>query len=126
MTGLEYIIRQARTFHYTKWSDEELRKCVDMQVGLERQELVSLYTSKWIAGENVLKNENSKILYAEKLGKREQRIKEMGIDELIVESQDKKSDNVALIRNELKCRYKEGLGGDNNSNHSQLKKSSWQ
>ena len=155
MTDLEYNIKQARRFHYTKWSDEELRKCVDMLVGLERQELVSLYTSKWIAGENVLKNEIFKILYAEKLGKREERIKEMDIDELIVEFQDKKGGNVALIRNELKCRYKEGLGGDKikianafkeslskgdqqwivlqlrrelhgNSNHSQWKKSSWQ
>ena len=112
MTDFEYIIKQARKIHYTKWSDEELRKCVDMLVGLERQELVSLYMSKWIAGEKVLKEEIFKILYADRLGKREERIKEMEINELIEEFQDKKSGNVSLIRNELKYRYKEGFDED--------------
>ena len=85
---------------------------MDMLVGLERQELVSLYMSKWIAGEKVLKEEIFKILYADRLGKREERIKEMEINELIEEFQDKKSGNVSLIRNELKYRYKEGSDED--------------
>ena len=109
MTDYEYIIKQARMFHYTKWSDEELRKCVDMLIGLERQELVSLYMSKWVSGEKILKEEIFKILYADKLGKREERIKEMDLKELIEEFQDKKSGNISLVRNELKHRYKEGL-----------------
>lgn len=109
MTDYEYIIKQARMFHYTKWSDEELRKCVDMLIGLERQELVSLYMSKWVSGEKILKEEIFKILYADKLGKREERIKEMELNDLIEEFQDKKSGNISLIRNELKHRYKEGL-----------------
>ena len=112
MTDYEYIIKQARIFHYTKWSDEELRKCVDMLIGLERQELVSLYMSKWISGEKILKEEIFKILYADKLGKREERIKEMDLKELIEEFQDKKSGNISLVRNELKHRYKEGLDED--------------
>ena len=109
MTDYEYIIKQARKFHYSKWTDEELRKCIDMWVGLDRQELVSLYMSRWIAEEKILKEEIFKILYADKLGKREERIKEMELKELIEEFQDKKSGNVSLIRNELKHRYKEGL-----------------
>ena len=109
MTDYEYIIKQARKFHYSKWTDEELRKCLDMLVGLDRQELVSLYMSRWIAEEKILKEELFKILYADKLGKREERIKEMELKELIEEFQDKKSGNVSLIRNELKHRYKEGL-----------------
>ena len=108
MTDYEYIIKQARKFHYSKWTDEELRKCLDMLVGLDRQELVSLYMSKWIAEEKMLKEEIFKILYAEKLGKREERIKEMDLKELIEEFQDKKSGNISLVRNELKHRYKEG------------------
>ena len=108
MTDYEYIIKQARKFHYSKWTDEELRKCLDMLVGLDRQELVSLYMSKWIAEEKILKEEIFKILYAEKLGKREERIKEMDLKELIEEFQDKKSGNISLVRNELKHRYKEG------------------
>ena len=109
MTDYEYIIKQARKFHYSKWTDEELRKCIDMLVGLDRQELVSLYMSRWIAEEKILKEEIFKILYADKLGKREERIKGMELKELIEEFQDKKSGNVSLIRNELKHRYKEGL-----------------
>lgn len=109
MTDYEYIIKQARKFHYSKWTDEELRKCLDMLVGLDRQELVSLYMSRWIAEEKILKEEIFKILYAEKLGKREERIKEMDLKELIEEFQDKKSGNISLVRNELKHRYKEGL-----------------
>ena len=109
MTDYEYIIKQARKFHYSKWTDEELRKCIDMLVGLDRQELVSLYMSRWIAEEKILKEEIFKILYADKLGKREERIKEMELKELIEEFQDKKSGNVSLIRNELKHRYKEGF-----------------
>ena len=112
MTDYEYIIKQARKFHYSKWTDEELRKCLDMLVGLDRQELVSLYMSRWIAEEKILKEEIFKILYAEKLGKREERIKEMDLKELIEEFQDKKSGNISLVRNELKHRYKEGLDED--------------
>ena len=112
MTDYEYIIKQARKFHYSKWTDEELRKCIDMLVGLDRQELVSLYMSKCIAEENMLKEEIFKILYADKLGKREERIKEMDLKELIEEFQDKKSGNISLVRNELKHRYKEGLDED--------------
>ena len=112
MTDFEYIIKQARKYHYTKWTDEELRKCMDMLVGLDRQELVSLYMSKWIAEEKILKEEIFKILFADKLGKREERIKEMDLKELIEEFQDKKSGNVSLIRNELKHRYKEGFDNE--------------
>ena len=112
MTDYEYIIKQARKFHYSKWTDEELRKCLDMLVGLDRQELVSLYMSRWIAEEKILKEELFKILYADKLGKREERIKEMDLKELIEEFQDKKSGNISLVRNELKHRYKEGLDED--------------
>ena len=112
MTDYEYIIKQARKFHYSKWTDEELRKCIDMLVGLDRQELVSLYMSKWIGEEKMLKEEIFKILYADKLGKREERIKEMDLKELIEEFQDKKSGNISLVRNELKHRYKEGLDED--------------
>ena len=112
MTDYEYIIKQARKFHYSKWTDEESRKCIDMLVGLDRQELVSLYMSKWIAEEKMLKEEIFKILYADKLGKREERIKEMDLKELIEEFQDKKSGNISLVRNELKHRYKEGLDED--------------
>lgn len=112
MTDYEYILKQARKFHYSKWTDEELRKCVDLLVGLSRQELVSLYTSKWTKDEKVLKEEIFKILYVDKLGKREERIKNLSTNELIEEFKDRQSGNIALIRQEMKYRYKENVGDD--------------
>ena len=109
MEELNYILKQARRFHYTKWDESELEKCIGMMACLSRQELVSLHQSRWINGEKRIKTEIFKILFADKIGKREERIKEMEINELIKEFQDKKSGNVSLIRNELKYRYKEGF-----------------
>jgi len=34
MTDYEYIINQVKKFHFSKWDDGELRKCVDMLPGL--------------------------------------------------------------------------------------------
>ena len=78
MTDYEYIIKQIKFFHYKGWEDGELRKCVD------------------------------NLLFKDQIGKREVRIKEMDIDQLIEEFRDKKSGNVALIRKELRDRYKAG------------------
>ena len=112
MSDFEYIIQQVKKFHYSGWNDEELRKCVDMLVGLSRQELTALYTSKWIKDEKVLKEEIFKQMFYDKIGKREERIKNLSTDELIEEFEDKKSGNVSLIRTEMKYRYKENVGDD--------------
>lgn len=106
MTDYEYIIKQARMFHYTKWSDEELRKCVDMLPNLSRQELVSLYRSKWTLNDKIIRETIFNLLFKDQIGKRETRIKEMDIDQLIEEFKDKNSGNVALIRKEMRDLYK--------------------
>ena len=112
MTDYEYIIQQVKRFHFTGWDDEELRKCVDMLIGLTHEELFSLYTSKWLKGDKVMREEVFKCMYADKIGKREERIKNLSTDELIEEFKDKTSGNVSLIRNEMKYRYKENIGDD--------------
>ena len=112
MTDYEYILQQARKAHYSNWNDEELRKCVDMLIGLTHEQLFSLYTSKWLNGDKVMREEVFKCMYRDKIGKREERIKNLSTDELIEEFKDKKSGNVSLIRNEMKHRYKENLGDD--------------
>lgn len=48
--------------YYTQWSEEELRKCVDMLPALEREELVSLCHCKWI--KKVMKVQNYLFSYA--------------------------------------------------------------
>ena len=108
MTDYEYILQQARKFHFTKWTDEELRKCVDMLPKLSRQELTSLYYSRWVKEDKVFSESVFNTLFKDKVGKREERIKNMPTDELIAEFQDKKSGNVSLIRKEMRDRYKAG------------------
>ena len=59
-----------------------------------------------------MREEVFKCMYAEKIGKCEERIKNLSTDELLEEFKDKKSGNVSLIRNEMKFRYKENVGDD--------------
>ena len=108
MTDYEYILKQARKFHYSKWTDEELRKCVDMLPNLSRQELTALTMSKWTREAKILRESIFNILFADKIGLREQRIRELDTIALVEEFKDKKSGNVSLIRSEMQNRYKEG------------------
>lgn len=110
MTDLEYIIRQEKKFYYTKWDEEELRKCVEMLPSLEHDELLRLFNCRWT--KKVLKEAVFNILYMDRIGKREERFKEMSTNELINEFNDRDSGNVSLIRQELRHRYKEDLGDD--------------
>ena len=112
MTDYEYIYQQAKRAHYKGWGDDELRKCVEMLIGLTHEQLFTLYCSKWLNGDKVLREEVFKHMYMDKIGKREERIKNLPIDELLEEFKDKKSGNISLIRNEMKYRYKENIGDD--------------
>ena len=108
MSDYEYILKQARQFHYSKWTDEELSKCVDMLPNLSREELKSPTMSKWTREAKILRENIFNILFKEQIGKREERIKNLDTDALIEEFKDKKNGNVALIRKEMQNRYKEG------------------
>lgn len=112
MTDFEYILKQAKLFHYKGWEEVELRKCMDMLVGLLRQELIALYTSRWLAGVKPIREEIFKILYMDRIGKRDERLKELSTNELINEFEERRSGNITLIRQELRHRYKEDLGDD--------------
>lgn len=112
MTDYEYIFQQVKKAHYKGWDDEELRKCVDMLIGLTHEQLFSLYTCRWLKGNKVMREEVFKHMYMDKIGKREERIKNLPTDELLEEFKDKKSGNISLIRNEMKYRYKENVGDD--------------
>lgn len=83
MTDYEYIIKQAKLFHYKGWEDGELRKCVDMLPTLSRQELFSLYRNKWIEQEKALKEAIFNQLFKDRIEERDRIIKAMSVDELI-------------------------------------------
>ena len=108
MTDYEYILKQARKFHYSKWDDAELRKCVDMLPNLSREELTALTMNKWTREAKILRESIFNILFKEQIGKREERIKNLETDALIAEFQDRKSGNVSLCRVELRERYLAG------------------
>ena len=88
MTDYEYILQQVKKFHYTKWNDEELRKCVDMLPGLTREQQLSIYRSKWMAHEKALKDAIFNLLFKERIGERDRKIKAMSVDELIENLKD--------------------------------------
>lgn len=104
MTDYEYILQQARKFHYTKWDDGELRKCVDMLETLTRQELVLLYNSKWISGEKFLKETIFQLMFKERIEERDRKIKEMSVDELIENLHDGNGYGKFIVL-EMKERY---------------------
>ena len=106
MTDFEYILKQAKKFYYTKWDEKELRKCVDMLPNLSREELSSLYRSRWLKEDKTFREAIFNTLFKNQIGKRESRVKEMDTASLVEEFKDKKSGNVSLIRNELRERYK--------------------
>ena len=108
MTDFEYIYQQVKLAHYKGWNDEELRKCVDMLPNLTRQELITLTLNKWTKEAKVLRECIFNILYKDKIGKREERIKNLETNALIAEFLERNSGNVALCRVELKERYKAG------------------
>ena len=103
MEELNYILKQG--FHYTNWDDSELKKCIDMLMDLTRQELITLYTSRWISHNKTLKEEIFKLLFSDKIGKLNDKIKEMDTDKLVEELLDKKGGMVSLARQELRRRY---------------------
>lgn len=105
MEELNYIIKQAKRFHYTNWDDSEFKKCIGMLQDLNRSELVSLYTSRWISYNKTLKEEVFKLLFSDKIEKLNDKIKEMDTEKLIEELLNKKGGMVSLARQELRRRY---------------------
>ncbi len=108
MTEYEFIMSQCRKYHFTTWDVDVLEKCKALLKNLTREDLVRVYRSTLLVDRDPLKKEAFNVLFADKIGKREQRIKEMPTDRLIVEFRDKTSGNVSLARKELRERYKTG------------------
>lgn len=108
MTDYEYIITQLKKCHFSGWDDKVMRDCIDRLPNLSRQELTALYLGKWMKEYAVFKEAIFNIMFADKIGLREERIRNLDTEALIEEFKDKKSGNVSLIRSEMQNRYKEG------------------
>ena len=108
MTDYEYIIIQLKKCHFSGWNDKVMRECIDKLPNLSRQELTALSLSKWVKDYAAFKEAIFNIMFADKIGLREKRIKDLDTEALVEEFKDKKSGNVALIRKEMQNRFKEG------------------
>lgn len=104
MTDYEYIIQQVKKAHYSGWDDEELRKCVDILPGLTREQQLSLYRSKWVANEKTLKDAIFNLLFKERIGERNRKIKAMSVEELIENLHDENGYGKFIVL-EMKERY---------------------
>ena len=88
MKDFEYILQQAKKAHYSGWNDVELRKCMDMLLGIPRQELVLLYSSRWLSNDKPLKDSIFHLLFDARIEERDKKIKAMNVDELIENLKD--------------------------------------
>lgn len=104
MTDFEYIFQQVKNFHFAEWKTEELRKCVDMLPNLSRQELISLYRSKWLDQEKILKDAIFHLLFDARIEERDKKIKAMNVDELIENLHDEKGYGKFIVL-EMKERF---------------------
>ena len=108
MTDYEFIMAQCRKYHFTAWDENVLRECQSIMPNLTREELVKVYRSRLLDERHPLKTTAFKVLFADKVGRREERIKTEDTDALIQEFRDRKGGNVALARKELRERFKAG------------------
>lgn len=111
MTDYEYILEQCRKAHYSGWSDEELRKCVDMLPGLTREQQLSVYRSKWMAHEKALKDAIFHLLFDARIEERDKKIKAMNVDELIENLKDENGYGKFIVL-EMKERFDTLEDGD--------------
>lgn len=108
MTDYEYIITQLKKCHFSGWDDKVMRDCIDRLPNLSRQELTALYLGKWVKEYAVFRESIFNIMFADKIGLREECIRNLDTEALIAEFKDKKGGNVSLIRSEMQNRYKQG------------------
>ena len=104
MKDFDYILQQAKKAYYSGWNDVELRKCVDMLPTLSRQELISLYRSKWLTTDKVIKDAIFQLLFKERIGERDRKIKAMTVDELVGNFNDKNGYGKFIVL-EMKNRF---------------------
>lgn len=113
MTDYDYIMALCRKYHFTTWNEGDLRTCINLLPKLSQQELFALSRSRWVGSkslvqERMLKEEITKAIFKDKIGKRERRIKTEDTEALIAEFRDKRGGCVSLARKELRERYKAG------------------
>ena len=106
MTNYEYILEECKKAHFQLWTPAAVEACVEKLKGLTRDELLRLFTSRWLDKKDEVRQVILKLLFKEDLERREALICDASIEELGEMLIDKNGEYVKLARLELKERYK--------------------
>lgn len=105
MTNYEYILSECKKAHYGKWEDAAVERCIEKMKGLTREELLRLFTSRWLSQKSEVREAVFGLLFKERLEQRAMLIRDASIDELGTMLIEKDGNYVKLARQELKERY---------------------
>lgn len=106
MTNYEFILSECKQAHYGKWEPNAVSACVDRLRGMTREELLRLFTSRWLDQKCEVRKVIFGLLFKEQLERRETLIRDATIDELGTMLTEKGGNYVKMARQELKERYK--------------------
>ena len=105
MTNYEYILSECKKAHYGQWNAATVVSCIEKLNGLTRDELMRLFTSRWLIHKCEVREAIFGLLFKEQLERRIAKIRDASIDELGAMLIEKNGDYVVLARKELKERY---------------------
>lgn len=105
MTNYEYILNECKRAHYGQWNAAATEACVDRLKEMRREELMRLFTSRWLSQKCEVRNAVFGLLFQKQLEQRVALIRDATIDELGNMLIEKDGNYVKLARKELKERY---------------------
>jgi len=108
MTNYEYILNECKNAHYHQWIPTAVEACVDKLNGLTREELVRLFTSRWLDKKDELRQAIFEMLFRNEMAELDALIRNASIDELGQMLIERKGKYVKRARLELKERYNQG------------------
>ena len=105
MTNYEYILNECKNAHYKHWTPTAVETCVNKLKGLSREELVRLFTSRWLDKKDELRQAIFEMLFRNEIAELDALIRNASIDELGQMLIERKGKYVKRARLELKQRY---------------------
>ncbi|MBO4800913.1 MAG: hypothetical protein J5545_03510 [Bacteroidaceae bacterium] len=105
MTNYEYILIECKNAHYHQWTPTAVEACVKKLKGLTREELVRLFTSRWLDKKDELRQVIFAILFQNEKEQLEAMIHNASVEDLGKMLIEKNGKYVKWARQELKERY---------------------
>ena len=105
MTNYEYILNECKRAHYGQWNAAATEACMDRLKEMRREELMRLFTSRWLSQKCEVRRAVFGLLFQKQLEQRVALIRDATIDELGAMLIEKGGNYVTLARKELKERY---------------------